>query len=100
MDINIDVNNVELLAACGIYCGACPQYLRNPKKCGGCFSNKGFSKTERRICGVLKCVKKQKLNRCNECSIFPTHNIILDKSGPAIGMSLSCPSYARGVMKV
>ena len=29
-----------------------------------------------------------------------THNIILDKSEYAIEMSLSCPSYARGVLKV
>ncbi|MCP4761870.1 MAG: DUF3795 domain-containing protein [archaeon] len=65
------VFSIEMLSPCGIYCGLCAQILKDNKKCHGCNSNKGFAKTERKMCGIYKCCKKQGISRCNECEIFP-----------------------------
>lgn len=63
--------SIEYLASCGIYCGLCYQVLREKQKCYGCYSKKGFAKMENKLCGIVKCCKKQNISRCNECEIFP-----------------------------
>ncbi len=62
--------SIELLAPCGIYCGVCPQFAQHKPKCGGCNSNRGFAWVERKICGIVKCCRKQNIARCNECHSF------------------------------
>jgi hypothetical protein len=76
MDSNVNLNiidakfTIDLLAPCGLFCGVCPQFLKTPKKCGGCNSKQGFSKYERKMCGIMKCCNGLHIERCNECEIF------------------------------
>jgi hypothetical protein len=67
-----------LLAPCGLYCGACPQYLAPKQKCGGCNSGKGFAKIERTMCGIVKCTTKQGIKRCNACEKMDTCGRLAD----------------------
>ncbi len=62
--------SLELLAPCGLYCGVCPQYTRSPKKCYGCRSSQGFARIERGLCGIVKCCRKQGIERCNACDVY------------------------------
>ncbi len=62
--------SIEFLSPCGIFCGVCPQFSQENPKCGGCTSNRGFARVERKLCGIVKCCRKQHIQRCNECSVF------------------------------
>ena len=55
--------NAELVAHCGLYCGACKSYLRG--KCKGCHENSKSAWCKVRAC----CIEKQ-INTCAECSEF------------------------------
>jgi hypothetical protein len=54
----------SLGAYCGLYCGACPQYLE--KKCKGC---KHSSKKTK--CEIRKCARKKKIDSCAQCKQYP-----------------------------
>ncbi len=60
--------SIKMLSPCGIFCGLCPQFTKEKKKCHGCYSGKGFARLEKKLCGILKCCKNQGIERCNECS--------------------------------
>ncbi|MFX1326307.1 MAG: DUF3795 domain-containing protein [Promethearchaeota archaeon] len=72
----------NLVAPCGIYCGACRQYLllkkdlleeRGYKKgCKGCRIRNKNCAFIRRDCTALK---KKELDYCYECEQFPCHNL-------------------------
>lgn len=53
----------ELVAYCGLYCGACGRYLKGV--CPGCIKNEKAS-----WCGIRKCCKANKLIGCDECKKF------------------------------
>ena len=57
----IEVNK-ELIAACGLYCGACRKYLSD--KCPGCHDNDKTS-----WCKIRSCVKENGYHSCAECRI-------------------------------
>jgi len=56
--------NAELVAYCGIYCGACKSYLNG--KCVGCHENSraGWSK-------VRSCCMEKRIKSCADCGEFP-----------------------------
>lgn len=50
----------DLVAACGLYCGACRKYLVG--KCPGCHQNDKAS-----WCKIRKCVRQQGFRTCAGC---------------------------------
>lgn len=56
--------NTELVACCGLYCGACKSYLHS--KCRGCREN-----AKAAWCKVRSCCLEQQITTCAECSAFP-----------------------------
>ena len=56
---NIEANR-ELIAACGLYCGACRKYLSY--KCPGCNKNEKAT-----WCKIRLCVKGKGFHSCAEC---------------------------------
>lgn len=58
------IPDTQLVAYCGLFCGACGKYLRG--KCPGCHDN-----TKASWCAVRSCNIERKLSSCAECSEFP-----------------------------
>ena len=58
---NIEVNK-DLFAYCGLYCGACRQYLA--KKCVGCMNNEKAT-----WCKIRTCCKEKQISNCAGCAI-------------------------------
>lgn len=59
MEIKADTS---LIAACGLYCGACRSYLSG--KCPGCSEN-----TKATWCKVRTCCSENSYKSCADCSI-------------------------------
>lgn len=57
---NIEADQ-RLIAACGLYCGACRKYLVG--KCRGCHGNEKAS-----WCGIRTCVRRRGYGSCAECA--------------------------------
>ncbi|MCP3874610.1 MAG: DUF3795 domain-containing protein [Desulfobacteraceae bacterium] len=55
--------SVEMIAMCGLYCGACPRFLK--KKCNGCKENEKSSWRKLRAC----CLDKN-IASCADCNEF------------------------------
>lgn len=51
----------ELVAYCGLYCGACRSHLKG--KCPGCHDN-----AKATWCGVRKCCIEKRIASCAECA--------------------------------
>lgn len=63
----------QLIAACGMNCGICQAYLREKRKCPGCYgeaTNKPISKVN---CIIKNCemVKQSQSGFCYECLEYP-----------------------------
>lgn len=54
----------KLVAACGLYCGACPRYLQ--RKCPGCAK---YDKAT--WCKVRSCCAEHGYISCADCTIMP-----------------------------
>lgn len=54
----------ELVARCGLYCGACKAYLS--EKCKGCSQN-----SKATWCKVRTCCTQHQFKSCAECAEFP-----------------------------
>jgi hypothetical protein len=63
--MNTITSNTELVAYCGLYCGACGAYLKG--KCPGCHKNKKAS-----WCKIRSCCIEHKYSTCAECPDFPS----------------------------
>jgi hypothetical protein len=50
----------DVIAYCGLYCGACPSYLKG--KCPGCRDN-----VRATWCTVRKCCRENNFQTCAEC---------------------------------
>lgn len=61
------VADKDLVAYCGLYCGACRQYLRG--KCPGCEKNEKAT-----WCSIRKCNSEHSRTSCAECAEFPDVN--------------------------
>jgi hypothetical protein len=57
------VGNTLLIAACGLYCGACGSYLKG--KCPGCKGNQKAS-----WCQVRNCCFEKSIDNCSQCDNF------------------------------
>lgn len=56
-------SNASLVARCGLYCGACGQYLKG--KCPGCAKNEKAT-----WCGIRSCTAQHGWSSCAECTSF------------------------------
>jgi hypothetical protein len=56
-----------MVAYCGLYCGACGQYLRG--KCAGCAKNEKAT-----WCAIRKCNAGHGWTSCAECTLFSDAN--------------------------
>ena len=56
------ISDIRLIAACGLYCGACRKYLH--EKCPGCRLNEKAS-----WCGIRKCTYEKGIGTCAECGM-------------------------------
>jgi len=65
--MNEIVADKNLVAYCGLYCGACRQYLRG--KCPGCAKNEKAT-----WCAIRKCNGEHSRTSCAECAEFPDVN--------------------------
>lgn len=54
----------ELVAYCGLYCGACKSHLNG--KCHGCHEN-----SKATWCKVRSCCIEKRIKSCAECTDFP-----------------------------
>lgn len=54
--------NKKLIAACGLYCGACRKYLAG--KCPGCHGNEKAT-----WCRIRTCVMSHGFHTCAECAM-------------------------------
>lgn len=55
--------NPDLVACCGLYCGACSRYLK--KKCDGCREN-----AKATWCKVRSCCLTKEIATCADCDEF------------------------------
>jgi hypothetical protein len=53
-------SDIKLIASCGLYCGACPSYLKG--KCPGCKEN-----TKATWCKVRQCCSENNYQSCADC---------------------------------
>jgi hypothetical protein len=51
----------DLVAYCGLYCGACPRYLRD--NCPGCKKNEKAA-----WCKIRTCCMEKKIKSCADCN--------------------------------
>ena len=66
----IELNNQDLIAPCGLYCGECEAF--QDERCGGCISRKGLCLKYTRICKIYSCCIDEKgIRFCGECEDFP-----------------------------
>jgi len=67
--------NKNLASFCGIYCGACPSYIRS--SCLGCRSDNRTQKRKSKwSCLIRKCCQEEKnLDLCIECEDYPCKNL-------------------------
>jgi hypothetical protein len=56
--------STELVAHCGLFCGACRSYLK--ESCPGCHENEKAT-----WCAVRSCCRDKKLATCADCVDFP-----------------------------
>ena len=86
-EIEITINP-QLIAACGLYCGACKKFLKG--KCAGCQpseeDNPGLSQSLPKgfqRCKIRKCCQEKGLHTCAECDKdvkeCKTHNNLVGK---------------------
>jgi len=77
---------LKLLAApCGLYCGACGEYVNGkchgcPCPCGQCAGAKYAAG-----CEVVKCVRGRKIESCADCPELPCTRIIQMANDPVWG---------------
>jgi len=57
------VSRADLVAYCGLYCGACSSYLKD--RCPGCHENEKAT-----WCKVRTCCIEQRYSSCAECKEF------------------------------
>jgi len=67
--INKDEN---LIAYCGLYCGACPHYTSG--KCDGCRGNSAKSAVVYKACQVKPCCAENEFFTCADCTIYASTN--------------------------
>jgi len=68
--IKLKLNNQNLIAPCGLYCGECEAFQNG--RCGGCISREGLCLKYSEICKIFDCcINNKNLRFCGECKDFP-----------------------------
>jgi hypothetical protein len=62
--MNTVTSNAQLVAYCGLYCGACGAFLKG--RCAGCHENRKAT-----WCKVRTCCIEHQYSSCAECSSHP-----------------------------
>jgi len=66
------LSNPELVAYCGLYCGACRSYLRG--RCPGCHENEKAKWYKIRVCCIdnqyLSCADCKEFDNPDDCKMF------------------------------
>jgi hypothetical protein len=66
------LSNPDLVAYCGLYCGACGSYLK--EKCPGCHENEKAKWCKIRVCCIdnqyLSCADCKQYDNPNDCKMF------------------------------
>jgi hypothetical protein len=67
------LNNISLIAPCGMNCNICMAYLRNKNKCHGCRGSDIDKSISCARCKIKNCrtFQKGKAKFCFECKEFP-----------------------------
>lgn len=66
----LKLNNQDLVAPCGLYCGECQAFQDG--RCGGCISREGLCLKYSKICKIYDCcVNEKKFRFCYKCNDFP-----------------------------
>jgi hypothetical protein len=60
--------NEQLIAYCGLYCGACPAFTSG--KCDGCRGNSAKSAVVYKACRVKPCCVENGFFTCADCTIY------------------------------
>lgn len=69
------MNKYDLAAYCGIYCGACPSFLK--KTCFGCRSeDKSQKRTSKWSCRYRKCCQEKNIKYCIDCEEYPCKDLV------------------------
>lgn len=83
---NIDRNlNLNLIAYCGFYCGACPKHIK--VECLGCKGNASHCAVGNKGCEVRACCMDKGINSCAECRVHDSflickiYNPLMSKPG-------------------
>jgi hypothetical protein len=61
-------DNEQLIAYCGLYCGACPSFTSG--KCDSCRSNSPKSAVVYKACQVKPCCVENGFFTCADCTIY------------------------------
>jgi len=61
------ISDPNLVAYCGLYCGACREYLRD--RCPGCHDNQTAP-----WCKIRSCCRENQFATCADCREFPNPN--------------------------
>lgn len=71
------LQEVTLIAPCGMNCGICAAYLRAKNKCPGCRWADGSKPVTRVRCKIKTCemFRNGRTNNCFECKKFPCDNL-------------------------
>ena len=90
------MENAQLAAPCGIYCGVC-EFLN--KKCNGCSSLQGnpfwINQADMKVCPIYDCcINKKHLEHCGLCEKLPC-NIFYELRDPA----LSDEEFKESILK-
>ena len=62
------VKDENLIAYCGLYCGACPTYIKG--KCEGCRGNSPKNAVLYKQCKVKPCCADNDFFTCADCTIY------------------------------
>jgi hypothetical protein len=71
------LNDISLIAPCGMNCGICRAYMRDKNKCPGCRGADANKPGTRVKCKIKNCVifQTSKAKYCFECEKFPCYNL-------------------------
>jgi hypothetical protein len=92
---NSDLKKYPSIGACGLDCGLCPRYYtKGTSRCPGCGGLDFFNKHP--SCSFITCcVRKNNLEVCAECSVFPCSKFKSDEEYQQLKESSSYPSSKK-----
>ena len=70
---NVNLNDLQLIAPCGLDCRLCRAYLREKNACPGCRGDDSIKSNACVTCKIKNCPKiaNDEVTFCSECNEFP-----------------------------